>query len=550
MKQQLLKILIGVSVISGSPSFGQGNAGSGDSGSKNKMDIFLLIGQSNMSGRGVATPECAESPAGVFLLDDQDQWVAATHPYNQYSSAEQGSPKNGMNLGYSFARKMKAAAPGHSVGLVVNACGGTSITLWARNSSLFKGAIRRALAAMKTGTLKGILWHQGESDKDDPEYLPKLKQLVADMRGELQMPEVPFIAGEVYQIPLINAQIAKLPNEVPKTGVVSAENLTTQDGVHFDTKSLLVLGERYADALTKFDTEIAAPPDEFVLIPAGTFVMGDQSDPPLGLWSERPAHSVNISAFHMAKYEVTKGLWDTVRIWALNHGYTDLPEGSMLGKTNYGRGPTHPVLAVGWYGMVKWCNARSEKERLTPCYSVSGSVYRTGNIEPDCNWHVDGYRLPTEAEWEKAARGGVTGKIFPWGDTITHSQANYYSVSNFGYDTSPTRGFHPTYNAGQPSTAPVGSFPANGYGLYDMIGNAWEWCWDRYDGSAYPSEPQTDPHGSATRGGHVGRGGNWEYDASYCRISVRYPFLPGPGFHDCYGGFRLARSLVREKARN
>ena len=90
MKQQLLKILIGVSVISGSPSFGQGNAGSGDSGSKNKMDIFLLIGQSNMSGRGVATPECAESPAGVFLLDDQDQWVAATHPYNQYSSAEQG----------------------------------------------------------------------------------------------------------------------------------------------------------------------------------------------------------------------------------------------------------------------------------------------------------------------------------------------------------------------------------------------------------------------------------------------------------------------------
>ena len=79
-----------------------------------------------------------------------------------------------------------------------------------------------------------------------------------------------------------------------------------------------------------------------------------------------------------------------------------------------------------------------------------------------------------------------------------------------------------------------------------MVGNAGEWCWDRFDGAPYPAEPQTDPHGYATRGGNVGRGGNWEYDASYCRISSRYHFSPGPGFHDCYGGFRLARTSVQE----
>ena len=286
----------------------------------------------------------------------------------------------------------------------------------------------------------------------------------------------------------------------------------------------------------------AGAPDEFVLIPAGSFIMGDVSDPPLGLSWERPAHEVTLSAYYMAKHEVTKGLWDEVRSWALTHGYTDLPEGCMLGTTPYGKGSTHPVLAVGWHGMVRWCNARSEKEGLTPCYTVTGAVVRTGTVEPDCNWKANGYRLPTEAEWEKAARGGVSGRIFPWGDTISHSQANYYSIGNFPYDVSPTRAFHPTYSGARPCTAPVGSFAPNGYGLYDMIGNAWEWCWDRFDGSAYPAGPQADPHGNASRGGHIGRGGNWEYDSQYCRLSARYSFLTGAGAHDCYGGFRLARS--------
>ena len=131
--------------------------------------------------------------------------------------------------------------------------------------------------------------------------------------------------------------------------------------------------------------------------------------------------------------------------------------------------------------MVKWCNARSEKEGLAPCYHTDvarTAVYRTGRVDVTndmVNWSANGYRLPTEAEWEKAARGGLVGRRFPWGDQITHSLANYSSDSIYPYDTSPTRGYHPDYQAGgAPYTSPVGNFAANGYGLYDMAGNVYE----------------------------------------------------------------------------
>jgi formylglycine-generating enzyme required for sulfatase activity len=237
---------------------------------------------------------------------------------------------------------------------------------------------------------------------------------------------------------------------------------------------------------------------------------------------ELPVHTVYVSAFYMDKYEVTKAKWDEVATWASSHGY-DITVAGGLGKA-----ANHPVHNVTWYECAKWCNARSEKEGRTVCYTVGGSVYKTGDNAPVCNWSVNGYRLPTEAEWEKAARGGLSGKRFPWGDTIQHTRANYYSSSLNSYDTSSTRGFHPAYNDGSdPYTSPVGAFTANGYGLYDMTGNVWEWCNDWYGG--YSSASQTNPKGSTSGSYRVFRGGGWNNYADGSRIACRSNYPPGTG---------------------
>ena len=261
-----------------------------------------------------------------------------------------------------------------------------------------------------------------------------------------------------------------------------------------------------------------ATPAGFALISVGTFQMGDSFGE--GDAGERPLRQVTVSAFYMAERETTKALWDEVRAWGVSHGYTDLAVGG--GKASH-----HPVQNVTWFDVVKWCNARSEKEGLVPCYTVGGTPMRTGTAIPVVHWTAKGYRLPTEAEWEKAARGGLKEKRFPWGDTITHSQVNYQSNEQFAPDISPMRGFHPTYDIGDfPYTSPVGSFKANGYGLYDMTGNVWEWCWDWY--GTYPSGQPTDPKGSASGLVRVQRGGSWGNYAYFCRVSARdrcNPFL-------------------------
>ena len=274
----------------------------------------------------------------------------------------------------------------------------------------------------------------------------------------------------------------------------------------------------------------------FVLIPGGMFQMGDSFGE--GWGDERPVHPVNVSAFFMQARETTQAEWDAVRAWALANGYTF--------NSGVGKGTDHPVTDVNWYDVVKWCNARSQKEGLVPCYYTNEArtiVYKTGEVDltnDQVLWTANGYRLPTEAEWEKAARGGLDGKRFPWGDTITHSLANYSSNSSFAYDTSPTRGYHPLYLTGRlPYTSPVGSFAPNGYGLYDMTGNLWEWCWDRYGSTIYASAATNDPRGPSTGSGRVNRGGSWLNGAIGGRVAGRYWYLPSN--RNDYDGFRPAR---------
>jgi formylglycine-generating enzyme required for sulfatase activity len=191
-------------------------------------------------------------------------------------------------------------------------------------------------------------------------------------------------------------------------------------------------------------------------------------------------------------------------------------------------------VKVTWYGCAAWCNFRSEMDGITPCYSFS---------DWSCNFATNGYRLPTEAEWEKAARGGVSGKRYPWGtDTISHAQANYYADGTAYGNLSGDVGCHPSYaTGGYPYTSPVGSFPATGYGLYDMAGNVWEWCHDWYS-SSYSSSPGSDPRGPSSGSDRVGRGGRWGNIAYYCRAADRG--ASGPGYGNYVVGFRPARSSV------
>jgi formylglycine-generating enzyme required for sulfatase activity len=144
--------------------------------------------------------------------------------------------------------------------------------------------------------------------------------------------------------------------------------------------------------------------DGFSLIPGGEFTMGRTSG---DTDTNTPPVAVMVSSFYMQKTETTKAQWDEVRAWGLANGYTDLPEGG-------GKASNHPVHTVSWWDAVKWCNARSEMENLTLCYTVGGLVMKTGTTLPDAYWIVDGCRLTKEAECEKATRGGIEGKRFPW----------------------------------------------------------------------------------------------------------------------------------------
>ncbi len=337
-------------------------------------------------------------------------------------------------------------------------------------------------------------------------------------------------------------------NAVPwSTGTVQwADSITTPHtpwkAVHYFAASAQFMG---------IVLPLEPPPDGMVLIPEGSFAMGNATN--VFLWTEGysdelPQHTVFVSGFYMDPHHVTQTRWSDVRSWGLSHGYADLPLGSWNNGTNYSKGPSHPVHLVNWFDCVKWCNARSEKDGLSPAYYVDSAfsnIYKTGEIAPYADWTANGYRLPTEAEWEKAARGGVAFRRFPWFDSheIQHARANYFSRTNELYDTSSTRGYHPTYATGiEPYTSPVGSFAPNSHGLYDMAGNVWDWCWDWYSMTYYSVSPSVNPRGpDGPLDSRMLRGGSWYRTSFWARVSLRGINTPTIGAN--YIGFRCIRGF-------
>ena len=236
-----------------------------------------------------------------------------------------------------------------------------------------------------------------------------------------------------------------------------------------------------------------------VLIPAGEFIMGDDN----GDADEKPAHKVQVSAFHMDAHEVTQ------------KSYASLMEKNPSKFS----APEKPVEQVDWFHAVLYCNMRSRKEGLKPCYDPKSLA---------CDFTADGYRLPTEAEWEYACRAGSRDK-YPFGNDAAKLKTCAWFKEN----------------ANQ-ATHPVGQKAPNAWGLYDMTGNAAEWCHDNYGENYYQQKETQNPRGPAAGDKRVLRGGSWATGADACRSSARNSETPRLA-DACFGsdtyGFRCVRRV-------
>ncbi|MDD4309091.1 MAG: SUMF1/EgtB/PvdO family nonheme iron enzyme [Candidatus Cloacimonetes bacterium] len=286
------------------------------------------------------------------------------------------------------------------------------------------------------------------------------------------------------------------------------------------------LGMEHPNIVANYHFKITADdgyvpvPIGFAYVPGGTFTMGRTAG--TGDSGELPTHNVTLSSFYLGKYEVSQAEYSQY----MQPGYN--------WTSSYGLGNNYPAYYVSWYAILKYCNLRSMAEGLTPVYTISGTTNPAswGTVPTSsnatwnaaiCNWAANGYRLPTEAEWEYASRGATNTPDYLYSGSNDINTVAWYYDNNTPY-----------------GTKPVGTKSANGLGLYDMSGNVWERCWDWYSSSYYSSSPGTNPKGPASGSYRVKRGGYWYDSASSCRVASRS--YDSPYYSGNYLGFRLCRA--------
>jgi formylglycine-generating enzyme required for sulfatase activity len=243
------------------------------------------------------------------------------------------------------------------------------------------------------------------------------------------------------------------------------------------------------------ETHRSQAPPGMVLVKGGSFRMGSNEI----FNDEEPVHSVTLKRFCIGKFEVTQKEWKEV----------------MENNPSLFKHENHPVENVTWYDTVEYCNKRSQMEGFTPCYSGSGD-------EITCNFDADGFRLPTEAEWEYACRGG------------TQSQNYIFSGSNNADEVA-------WYENNSMEPHPVGQKKPNEIGIYDMSGNIWEWCWDWYDKDYYKNSPLTNPRGPSTGKNRSYRSGGSGGRIHWLRSTGRYNITPS--FKRYNMGFRVVKNV-------